>query len=66
MSFKDDFVREHLFRLGLVCIGLGVMVFAGATPRGMKANALGGAWLAAAVLVGVGLILLGIDHYLNR
>ena len=66
MSFKNDFLREKLFLLGVACVFLGVMVFFGATPRRMKANPVGGAWPVAAVLVGTGLILLGIDHYLNR
>jgi hypothetical protein len=66
MSFKNDFVREKLVLLGFACIVLGVMICLGATPRGMKANALGGASVAAGVFVGIGLILLGIDRYLNR
>lgn len=66
MSFKQDFVREKLFLLGVACIFLGVMIFLGATPRRMKANPVGAAWLGAAVMIGIGLILLGIDHYLNK
>ncbi|HEY0321474.1 MAG TPA: hypothetical protein VGC66_10990 [Pyrinomonadaceae bacterium] len=45
---------------------MGVMVFFGATPRRMAANPIGGAWVGAAVLIGTGLVLLGIDWYLNR
>lgn len=66
MSFKDDFVREKLFLLGFAFIAIGVMVFFGMTPRGQEANAVGAAWIGAAVLVGIGLILLGVDYYLNR
>lgn len=66
MSFKKDFVREKLFLLGFACLFLGVMVFLGMTPRGRKPNAVGAAWLGAAILIGIGLILLGIDWYLNR
>lgn len=66
MSFKDDFIREKLFLLGFAFIGIGVMVFFGLTPRGREANPVGAAWIGAAVLVGIGLVLLGIDYYLNR
>jgi hypothetical protein len=45
---------------------MGVLVFFGATPRRMTANPVGGAWIGAAVLTGIGLILLAIDYYLNR
>jgi hypothetical protein len=66
VAFKDDFIREKLFLFGVAFIILGVMVFFGATPRRMSANPVGGAWVGAGVLVGIGLTLLGIDYYLNR
>jgi hypothetical protein len=66
MGFKEDFVREKLFLLGFASIFIGVMIFFGATPRGMKANAVGAAWPGTAVFVCLGLVLLGIDRYLNR
>jgi len=66
MRFDNDFFREKLFLLGVAFIIMGVMVFFGATPRRMAANPVGGAWIGAAVLVSVGLILLGADYYLNR
>jgi len=66
MSFKEDFVREKLFLLGFASIFIGVMIFFGMTARGMKANAIGAAWPGAAIFICLGLILLGIDHYLNR
>lgn len=66
MAFNSDFVREKLFLLGIAFIIMGVMVFVGATPRGMAANPVGGAWIGAAVLIGIGLLLLAIDYYLNR
>ncbi|HEX8746914.1 MAG TPA: hypothetical protein VF717_06915 [Pyrinomonadaceae bacterium] len=66
MAFNSDFVREKLFLLGVAFIIMGVMVFIGATPRRMAANPVGGAWIGAAVLIGIGLILLAIDYYLNR
>lgn len=66
MAFKEDFVREKLFLFGVAFIILGVVVFFGATPRHMRANPIGGAWIGASVLVGIGLTLLGIDYYLNR
>lgn len=66
MRFDNDFFREKLFLLGVAFIIMGVMVFFGATPRRMAANPVGGAWIGAAVLVSVGLVLLGVDYYLNR
>lgn len=66
MPFKEEFIREKLFLLGFAFIGLGVMVFLGATPRRMAANPVGAAWIGAGVLVGIGLVLLVIDYYLNR
>ena len=66
MSFKNDFVREKLFLLGFACIFIGVMIFFGLTPRGMKANVVGAACVGSVVLIGIGLILLAVDRYLNR
>ncbi len=66
MSFKNDFIREKLFLLGFASIFIGVMVFFGLTPRGMKANVVGEAAVGAGILIGIGLILLGVDRYLNR
>lgn len=66
MGFKEDFVREKLFLLGFASLFIGVMIFFGATPRGTNANPVGAAWLGAAAFVCLGLILLGIDRYLNR
>jgi hypothetical protein len=66
MRFDKDFFREKLFLLGVAFIIMGVMVFFGATPRRMAANPVGGAWIGAAVLVCAGLVLLGVDYYLNR
>jgi lipopolysaccharide export LptBFGC system permease protein LptF len=66
MAFNNEFVREKLFLIGVAFIFMGVLVFLGATPRRMAANPVGGAWVGAAILIGIGLILLAIDYYLNR
>ncbi len=66
MAFKNDFVREKLFLFGVAFIIMGVMVFFGATPRRMAANPVGGAWIGAAILIGIGITLLVIDYFLNR
>ncbi|MCA1558638.1 MAG: hypothetical protein LC731_08885 [Acidobacteria bacterium] len=66
MSFKDDFIREKLFLLGFALIFIGVLVFFGLKPRGHSPNPVGAAWVGAAILIGIGLVLLAIDYYLNR
>ncbi|HEX8176107.1 MAG TPA: hypothetical protein VF543_13385 [Pyrinomonadaceae bacterium] len=66
MAFNSDFVREKLFLLGVAFIIMGVMVLFGASPRGIAANPVGGAWIGAAALIGIGLLLLAVDYYLNR
>jgi hypothetical protein len=66
LPFDNNIVREKLFLLGVAFIIMGVMVFLGATPRRMAANPVGGAWIGAGILVSIGLVILGIDYYLNR
>ena len=66
MAFDKEQFQDFFFKLGVAFIILGVMVFFGATPRRMAANPVGGAWLGAAVLVGVGLGFLALDHFLDR
>jgi hypothetical protein len=72
-----EFIRENFKHLmdnsgdrvalaGIVLVLLGGAVFLGATPRGMKPNAAGDAWLLAAPMIAAGLSLFGLNWYWNR
>jgi hypothetical protein len=63
---RSEFFQEFFFKLGFALIFIGLLVFVGFTPRGQKMNPLGGAWLGAAILIGIGICVLAFDRYLNR
>ena len=66
MAFDKEQFKEFFFKLGVALIIVGALVFFGLTPRGRAMNPVGGAWIGAVVLIGVGLGLLALDRYLNR
>lgn len=66
MFFKKENYEGSLFVLGVAFIIMGGMVFLGVTPRRMAANPVGGAWVGALILAGVGVVLLVIDRFLTR
>jgi hypothetical protein len=66
VAFDKEQFKEVFFKLGIAFIILGALVFFGATPRRMEANPVGGPWLGAAALVGLGVCFPALDRYLNR
>ncbi len=66
MCLKHQSLAETAFHSGVALIGIGVLVFFGATPKSLSTNPVGSAWLAAAILVVAGIILVGVHRHSTK
>ena len=66
MNYDRFQVAEYCFRFGFASFFIAGGVFLGATPRGMRPNGVGEAWVISAVFVIIAIILFCAGHYLQR